>query len=147
MIPNSTMTDCLPHDLLIASENNNNSGPEMFFIIVIIIIISIILFFFIHIFFSFFFSLLEMSNKRRKPSNRGSGPWGKATGGSVKGALLAGRVDWGLWGWSPTGFGSEEAALLGAGAVGHWAVVRVSGVTLCITVGLSPGDALLLAPP
>lgn len=67
-----------------------------------------------------------MSNERRKPSNWGSGARGKATGGSVEGALLARRVDWSLWGWSPTGFGPEEAALLGAGAVGHGAVVGIT---------------------
>lgn len=94
---------------------------------------------------SFFF--LDRSNKGRKPSNRGSGSWGKATGWSVKSALLTRWIDWGLWGWSPTGFGSEEAALLGTGAVGHRAMVRFPRVTFCITVGLSPGDALLLAPP
>lgn len=112
---------------------------------VVVVVKSII--FFWTMFSLFFFFPLQMSNKRRKSSNRGSGPRGKATGGSVKGALLARRVDWSLWCWSPTGFGSEEAALLSAGAVGHWAVVRVTGVTLCVTVSLSSGDALLLTPP
>lgn len=116
------------------------------FVIVAVVVKSMILLL-NHFLLLFFFFPLKMSNKRRKSSNRGSGPRGKATGGSVKGALLAWRVDWSLWCWSPTSFGSEEAALLSAGAVGHWAVVRVTRVALCVTVSLSSGDALLLTPP
>lgn len=49
--------------------------------------------------------------------------------------------------WGPTGLGPEEAALWGAAAVGDGGVVRLARVALCVAVGLSPRDPLLLAPP
>lgn len=49
--------------------------------------------------------------------------------------------------WGPTGLGPEEAALLGAAAVGEGGVVRVARVALRVAVGLGPRDPLLLASP
>lgn len=56
-------------------------------------------------------------------------------------------VRWVLGRWSPAGLGPEEAALLGAVAVGDGGVVRLARVTLGVAVRLGPRDALLLAPP
>ena len=49
--------------------------------------------------------------------------------------------------WGPTGLGPEEAALLGAAAVGDGGVVRLARVALRVAVRLGPRDPLLLPPP
>lgn len=49
--------------------------------------------------------------------------------------------------WSPAGLGPEKAALLGAVAIGDSDMVRFARITLCVAVGLGPGDAFLLASP
>lgn len=100
----------------------------------------------------FFFSLLPLptrttSNKRGKSCYRSPGARGEAAGGAVEGALLARGVRGVLGRWGPTGLGPEEAALLGAAAVGHGGVVRLARVALRVAVGLGPRDALLLPPP
>lgn len=97
----------------------------------------------------FFFLLfpLPTSHKRGKSCYRSPGAGGEAAGGAVEGALLT-RGVWGVLGrWGPTGLGPEEAALLGAAAVGYGGVVRLPRVALRVAVRRGPRDPLLLPPP
>ena len=90
---------------------------------------------------------LRTSDKRGEACDGGPGAGGEAAGRTVERALLARGVRRVLGRWGPTGLGPEEAALLGAAAVGESGVVRLARVALRVAVGLGPRDALLLPAP